>query len=51
MNNNKLDESLNYLKQARRFTEPLPNSDWKENPEWVALRKSVFKNLGHYHQK
>ena len=28
-----------------KCTEPLPNSDWNENPEWISLRKSVFKNL------
>jgi tetratricopeptide (TPR) repeat protein len=34
-----------------KCTEPLPNSDWSENAEWVSLRKSVFKNLALYHQK
>lgn len=51
LNNNNLDEGLNYLKHARQVTEPLPNSDWSENPDWVSLRKSVYKNLALYHQK
>lgn len=51
LNNNKPDESIGYLKQAMKCTEPLPNSDWSENAEWVSLRKSVFKNLALFHQK
>jgi hypothetical protein len=44
INNNNLEQGMQYLKLARRFTEPLPNSDWKDNPEWIAIRKSVLKN-------
>lgn len=44
INNSNLEQGMAYLKQARRFTEPLPHSDWKESAEWVALRKSVLKN-------
>lgn len=51
INNNNLDLGMQYLKQASKFTEPLPNSDWKENAEWIALRKSVLKNKALYHQK
>ena len=45
LNNNNVDESLKYLKEARKVTEPLPNSDWTDKPEWVTLRKSVYKNM------
>jgi tetratricopeptide (TPR) repeat protein len=51
LNNNQVDDSIKYLKEARKVTEPLPNSDWNENAEWVSLRKSVFKNLALYNQK
>lgn len=51
LNNNILDQALTYLSLAKRYTEPLPNSDWNENAEWISLRKSVYKNLAQYHQK
>ncbi len=51
LNNNQVDESIKYLKEARKVTEPLPNADWSEKPEWVTLRKSVYKNLATYHQR
>lgn len=51
LNNNQIDESLKYLKEARKVTEPLPNSDWTDKPEWVSLRKSVFKNMATYNQR
>ena len=39
------------MKLARKHTEPLPNSEWSSNPEWVLTRKNVFKNLALFHQK
>ena len=33
------------------MTEPLPNSDWTNKPEWVSLRKSVFKNMATFNQR
>jgi hypothetical protein len=49
INNNNFDEGLKYLKEARKYTEPLPNSDWSEKPDWIGLRKGVFKNMALYH--
>jgi hypothetical protein len=51
LNSNNLEQGLTYLNLAKRYTEPLPNSDWNEKADWISLRKSVYKNLALYHQK
>ena len=45
LNSGKLDKAQSYLKMSRKYTEPLPNSDWSEEKEWQTTRKNVFKNL------
>ncbi|CDW88809.1 UNKNOWN [Stylonychia lemnae] len=45
LNNEKMEKANQYLKLARKHTEPLPNSDWSDNAEWMGTRKNVFKNL------
>lgn len=49
LNNDKPDKANFFLKLSRKHTEPLPNSDWNENPEWMLTRKNVFKNLALYY--
>ena len=49
LNNNKNDKANYFLKLARKYTEPLPNSDWNENSDWMLTRKNVFRNLALYY--
>jgi hypothetical protein len=51
LNNEKLDRAIDFLKLARKHTEPLPNSDWNEDKDWMGTRKNVFKNLALYYQR
>jgi hypothetical protein len=43
--------NIEFLKIARKHTEPLPNSNWGERKDWKTVRKNIFKNLAFYHQK
>ena len=51
LNTDKLEKAHEYLKMARKYTEPLPNSDWNELEDWMQTRKNVFKNLAIYFQR
>ena len=51
LNSDKLDRANYYLKLARKHTEPLPNSDWNTEYDWMQTRKIVFKNLALYNQR
>ena len=35
LNTDKVEKAHEYLKMSRKYTEPLPNSDWNEKPEWM----------------
>ena len=41
---NKLEKANQFLKQARKFSEPLPASQWDQSPDWMNIRKNVYKN-------
>jgi tetratricopeptide (TPR) repeat protein len=47
----KFDSSQEYLKIARKYTEPIPNSNWGMKPEWKSIRKNIFKNQAFLYQK
>jgi len=51
MNVEKMDKAQQFLKMARKHTEPLPNSNWAENKQWRETRRNVFKNLAIFYQK
>jgi hypothetical protein len=36
---------------VHKYTEPLSDSNWSANAEWVLLRKNLHKNFALYHQK
>ena len=49
LNSGKSDKAYQFLKLARKHTEPLPNSDWNEEKDWMITRKNVYKNLALYY--
>ena len=39
INYNQLDNAMEFLKIAKKYTEPLPNSNWGERKDWKLVRK------------
>ena len=43
-------ESISFLKTARKYTEPLPESAWATNREWMLVRRNIFKQSAAHYQ-
>ena len=36
------------LQMAMKYSDPVPNTFWETNQEWVQLRKNIFKSMADY---